>query len=116
MATGVPEMFNFNRASGKMDYFGRVINGAARVAATVAPGEIGLIAASKNALSGTTGYKIETRGMFSLKGIADEQEIFTLLPTELAGRMAGFEQARVDATALASPGAMSPGAMSPVSD
>ena len=53
----------------------------------------------------------------SPQGIAEEQEIFTLLPEDLASRMAGFEEARKEADMMSpsSPGAMSPGAMSPVS-
>merc|ERR1712072_272787 len=109
MATGIPELFSFNKTSGKMDYFGQVVNRAARVGGQAAPGEICLIAATQAKLPNVGEYYCQTRGAFNLKGVVGEQEIFTILPKELEGRVAGFDEARAEAAQTA----MSPGAFSP---
>ena len=74
MSTGSPAMYSFNRVSGRMDYFGPVVNRAARILGQTVAGEICLSDATREALSVETLDEIlmETCGMFNLRGINEE--------------------------------------------
>lgn len=109
---GVPTMFNFNKTSAKMDYFGQVVNRAARVMALSAPGEIVLSKPAREAVSGAeeVKYTFEDIGFFALKGVTEEQQMFSCMPVLLSARFEVFKQHReMDGNALMSP-------LSPVSD
>jgi len=103
MVTGAPQMFQFNKVAGKMDYFGPVVNRAARVAATSAPGEISVGPTTKTILQDPSPeYTISSRGKHALKGVDTELEIFTMLPKGLEDRQVAYDALRASLPAFSS--------------
>jgi len=107
MNTGVPTMFNFNKSSGKMDYFGQVVNRCARIMSTSAPGEISASSRTLETLSEAQKgvCYINSRGLFNLKGVSEELEVHTVLPKHLEARTGVFEELRAT-EGVASPSSM----------
>jgi len=114
MHVGVPTMFSFNKTTARMDYFGRVVNRAARVMSTSATGEISVSKDVADQLQGhITGHKILNRGTFELKGIKEPMEISSILPVALEPRFEKFDDMRARQEVMSA--ALSPGALSPLS-
>lgn len=86
MHTGEP-IVQPDPASGRTDYFGPVVNRAARVAAAGHGGQILLSESARNATRDTPGDAIVTElGEHLLKGLERAEKLFQLLPNALAGR------------------------------
>ena len=102
--TGVPSMFSFNKITKRMDYFGKVINRAARVTSCAIAGEICVTEQVQGEISKAfvVNLHIESRGLFTLKGIATQQEIFTLQSVELKGRIAALNSMRQEESSMLS--------------
>merc|ERR1711871_302426 len=97
MVTGMPSMFSYNKSTGKMDYFGQVINRAARTMSVAMPGEGCVAVTTKKELESATmtgaGYTLASKGSYTLKGVEQAQEIFRLLPTGMDARLEMFAEA-----------------------
>jgi len=112
MATGEPQLFSYNKTTGRMDYFGTLINRAARLCGRAAPGQT--IGDQETADGLGKSHDVVTLGLATLKGIRNEVEVFCVADEEMAGRRAIFSELTAMSDALASPDSpMSPGAMSP---
>jgi class 3 adenylate cyclase len=114
VATGIPTMFDFNKSSNTMDYFGPVVNLSARICGQACPGEITLGVTTNEELSPEVkgNFVIQSRGKVSLKGIKDEIEILSTMPSSLSSRMDKYEERRAIYSSGSAP--MSPGsAVSP---
>ena len=86
MHTGEP-IAQPDPASGRTDYFGPVVNRAARVSAAGHGGQILLSEAAHNAARDTFGDAIVSElGEHLLKGLERAERIFQVLPPALAGR------------------------------
>merc|ERR1719158_740794 len=109
MNSGTPQMFQFNRNTNKMDYFGQVINRAARVMALSVDGETSLSDVCKARLDVNfqSKYIINTRGLHSLKGVEGQVELFSLMSPGLQNRARYVEERRGQLQDLMTP-AMSP--------
>jgi phosphate transport system substrate-binding protein len=120
MSTGTPTMFDYNKRSKLMDYFGPVVNRSARVCGEAVPGEICVGDVTYKSLSPATQAKFQgaSRGEFELKGVKDRIEIFQIVPNSLSARMGTYDERRatLSADSSYSPSAMSPSLMSPSSD
>jgi hypothetical protein len=94
MSTGPPTMFSFNRRSGRMDYFGPVVNRAARVLGQAASGEICFSRTTYDALPPAVEEwaTIESCGLHRLRGIEEDVELFHVLPRQLAPRFAIYRK------------------------
>jgi len=116
MSTGEPTMFNFNKSSNRMDYFGPVVNKSARVNAVTAPGETCFTVETKKQLEldGATMQSVQSRGLFQMKGIKLETEVFNTLPEDMVGRREVYESVRAGAAQFLSPS--SPSTLSPNSE
>ena len=76
-------MFSYNKSTGTMDYFGPLINLAARVCASAAPGQVMGDEKTKEALgeAGSSQFDPSSVGQKELKGIKGACELFCA-PTE----------------------------------
>ena len=95
------------------DYFGPLVNRSARIMSTSSPGEISISEETRNQLSIDVLDQciVYSRGVFSLKGLKDKVEIYTITHKSLAERKLVFENYRAENTltsSLASPSCMSP--------
>ena len=90
MCTGVPTGFAFNPTSDRMDYFGTLVNRAARTHAKALAGEVCFDSTTHDALSyditTESEFLIQKRGAFHLKGIAEETDIYHILPFRISTR------------------------------
>jgi class 3 adenylate cyclase len=113
ICTGIPSMFDLNKTTHTMDYFGPVINRTARIMSVALPGETLLCGKTKTALEKKTQpafeHIITSNGLFALKGVAEEQELFRFMPKTLAGRVTIHEEDKaalaedLDANSILSP-------------
>jgi class 3 adenylate cyclase len=96
MCTGVPVMFYFSPVNGQMDYFGPVVNRAARIAGKAVPGQICLSMSTLDALSDEMRdtHCAHSLGSFTLKGIDETHEVFQVLPFDLTARFQWCERMR----------------------
>jgi len=97
MVTGMPTMYQFNKQNSKMDYFGQVVNRAARTMSQACPGETVLEQSTTVAMKGQGGNLIQdgdisSKGLFALKGVDGELELFRLLPASLSKRADMFAE------------------------
>jgi class 3 adenylate cyclase len=120
LSSGEPAMFSFNKKTQIMDYFGPLVNMAARVCGQAAPGQT-LVHTSVN--DAAAGFDSQTVGLRKLKGIKDETELFCVVNAKLQPRRAQYQKMSEAYAALAGTeagsGLMSPGsagAMSPGTD
>lgn len=95
--TDAPTMFKYNKVTRRMDYFGQVVNRAARIGALASDGEIAMSMATHDAIPDKTKalYAFESKGSFVLKGVAqgEPQPIMTGQPVELVDRLSMFAKA-----------------------
>jgi len=82
--------------TGRMDYFGPMVNRAARVEGHAAGGQV-LVSASVHGVAGLgslkgggRGLDVKDLGEFELKGIAGKERLFQVLPERLAHRRFGL--------------------------
>merc|ERR1712139_524491 len=103
-------MFSLNHSTKRMDYFGPVVNLAARVASKAAIGEICLSEYTEASLNkmNRSPLNLVSKGKCRLKGVTNEIEIFQSTPEGLLQRTKHF-----DASLLTSASASSP--MTPLS-
>jgi len=117
--TGAPTMFNFNRVTNKMDYFGQVVNRTARYMAKSIGGEICISSVCKEDIPSeyASNLRFSSRGLHTLKGVTEPQEVISVQPPELESRFALLEKIRADqegegvtSASLSSPGLQTPSA------
>jgi len=115
MVTGAPTMYQFNKQNGKMDYFGQVVNRAARTMSQACPGETCLEQTSAEAVKDSMPEEdLISKGLYSLKGVEQQLELFRLLPSSLSKRadmFAEYAESNGDLLGILSP--ISPAALSP---
>jgi len=98
--------------TGRMDYFGRMVNRGARVEGVAHGGQVVLSAssweASSLAVEVPSGLVVVDLGDFALRGLVGEERIRQVLPVQLAGRDFDLAQAHTGTTRVVPTAAEAP--------
>jgi class 3 adenylate cyclase/ABC-type branched-subunit amino acid transport system substrate-binding protein len=84
--TGFPEL-EYNPRTNSVDYFGPIVNGAARIEALGAGGQVLISIETHSLLKINPDWDVTVLGFFPLKGMCVEQEIVQLSSQQLATRV-----------------------------
>eukprot|EP01065_Artemidia_motanka_P045022 TRINITY_DN6516_c0_g1_i2.p1 TRINITY_DN6516_c0_g1~~TRINITY_DN6516_c0_g1_i2.p1 ORF type:complete len:996 (+),score=189.57 TRINITY_DN6516_c0_g1_i2:1791-4778(+) len=111
--TGMPDCQR-DPVTGRMDYFGPMVNLAARVSGVATGGQCVVSGATYRALRRagiipSETIALKTLGQFSLKGVRMPETIFSILPAALAGRFDVWDELAAEKKAASPESPASPG-------